>query len=72
MLCFIFIFLYVIIMNIEVGDYVKADIRDGEFRLLQVKSIDGDRAVCVDYLNEEQVFNLSISKLLKANDPTDT
>jgi hypothetical protein len=59
-------------MNIEVGDYVKADIRDGEFRLLQVKSIDGDRAVCVDYLNEEQVFTLSISKLIKANDPTDT
>ena len=59
-------------MNIEVGDYVKADIRDGEFKLLQVKSINGDRAVCVDYLNEVQVFNLSISKLIKANDPTDT
>ena len=59
-------------MDIEVGDYVKADIRVGEFKLLQVKSINGDRAVCVDYLNEEQVFNLSISKLLKANDPTDT
>ncbi len=59
-------------MNIEVGDYVKADIRDGEFRLLQVKSINGDRAVCADYLNEVQVFNLSISKLIKANDPTDT
>ena len=72
MLCFIFIFLNVIIMNIEVGDYVKADIRDGEFKLLQVKSINGDKAVCVDFLNEEQVFNLSISKLIKANDPTDT
>ncbi len=24
-------------MDIEVGDYVKADIRDGEFRLLQVE-----------------------------------
>jgi len=59
-------------MNIEVDDYVKADIRDGEFRLLQVKSINGDRAVCADYLNEVQVFNLSISKLIKANDPTDT
>ncbi len=59
-------------MNIEVGDYVKADIRDGEFRLLQVKSINGDKAVCVDYLNEEQVFNFSISKLINANDPTDT
>ncbi len=59
-------------MNIEVGDYVKADIRDGEFRLLQVKSINGDKAICVDYLNEEQVFNLFISKLTKANDPTDT
>ncbi len=59
-------------MDFEVGDYVKADIRDGEFRLLQVKSINGDRAVCVDYLNEVQVFNLSISKLIKANDPTDT
>ena len=59
-------------MNIEVGDYVKADIRDGEFKLLQVKSINGDKAVCVDFLNEEQVFNLSISKLIKANDPTDT
>ncbi len=59
-------------MNIEVGDYVKADVRDGEFRLLQVKSINGDKAVCVDYLNEVQVFNLSISKLIKANDPTDT
>jgi hypothetical protein len=59
-------------MNIEVGDYVKADIRDGEFRLLQVKSINGDRAVCADYLNDVQVFNLSISKLIKANDPTDT
>ncbi len=72
MLCFIFIFLNVIIMNIEVGDYVKADVRDGEFKLLQVKSINGDKAVCVDFLNEEQVFNLSISKLIKANDPTDT
>ena len=59
-------------MNIEVDDYVKADIRDGEFRLLQVKSINGDRAVCADYLNEVQVFNLSISKLIKANAPTDT
>ena len=59
-------------MNIEVGDYVKADIRDGELKLLQVKSINGDKAVCVDFLNEEQVFNLSISKLIKANDPTDT
>jgi len=59
-------------MNIEVGDYVKADVRDGEFKLLQVKSINGDKAVCVDFLNEEQVFNLSISKLIKANDPTDT
>ena len=59
-------------MNIEVDDYVKADIRDGEFRLLQVKSINGDRAVCADYLNEVQVFNLSISKLIKVNDPTDT
>jgi hypothetical protein len=59
-------------MNIKVDDYVKADIRDGEFKLLQVKSINGDRAVCVDYLNEVQVFNLSISKLIKANDPTDT
>jgi hypothetical protein len=59
-------------MNIEIDDYVKADIRDGEFRLLQVKSINGDRAVCADYLNEVQVFNLSISKLIKANDPTDT
>ncbi len=59
-------------MNIEVGDYVKADVRDGEFRLLQVKSINGDRAVCADYLNEVQVFNLSISKLIKANAPTDT
>ena len=59
-------------MNIEAGDYVKADIRDGEFRLLQVKSINGDRAVCADYLNEVQVFNLSISKLIKANAPTDT
>jgi hypothetical protein len=57
-------------MNIEIDDYVKADIRDGEFRLLQVKSINGDRAVCADYLNEVQVFNLSISKLIKANDPT--
>ncbi len=59
-------------MNIEVDDYVKADIRDGEYRLLQVKSINGDRAVCADYLNEVQVFNLSISKLIKANDPADT
>ena len=59
-------------MDIEVDDYVKADIRDGEFRLLQVKSINGDRAVCADYLNEVQVFNLSISKLIKANAPTDT
>ena len=59
-------------MNIEVDDYVKADIRNGEFRLLQVKSINGDRAVCADYLNEVQVFNLSISKLIKANAPTDT
>jgi len=59
-------------MNIEVGDYVKAVVRDGEFKLLQVKSINGDKAVCVDYLNEEQVFNLSISKLIKANDLTDT
>jgi len=59
-------------MNIEVGDYVKADVRDGEFKLLQVKSINGDKAVCVDFLNEEQVFNLSISKLIKANDLTDT
>ena len=59
-------------MNIEVGDYVKADVRDGEFRLLQVISINGDKAVCADYLNEVQVFNLSISKLIKANDPTDT
>jgi hypothetical protein len=59
-------------MNIEVGDYVKADIREGIFRLLQVKSINGDRAVCVDYLNEEEAFNLSITKLIKANDPTDT
>ena len=59
-------------MNIEVGDFVKADIRDGEFRLLQVKSINGDKALCIDYLNEEQVFTLSISKLIKANDPTDT
>jgi hypothetical protein len=59
-------------MNIEVDDYVKADIGDGEFRLLQVKSINGDRAVCADYLNEVQVFNLSISKLIKANAPTDT
>ena len=59
-------------MDIEVGDYVKADIRDCEFRLLQVKSINGDRAVCADYLNEVQVFNLSISKLIKANAPTDT
>ena len=72
MLCFIFIFLNVIIMNIEVGDYVKADVHDGEFKLLQVKSINGDKTVCVDFLNEEQVFNLSISKLIKANDPTDT
>ncbi len=59
-------------MDIEVDDYVKADIRNGEFILLQVKSIDGDKAICVDYLNEDQVFNLSISKLIKANDPTDT
>ena len=59
-------------MDIEVGDFVKADIRDGEFRLLQVKSIDGDKAVCVDYLNEDQAFTLSITKLIKANDPTDT
>ena len=59
-------------MDIEVDDYVKADIRDGEFRLLQVKSIDGDKAVCVDYLNEDQAFTLSITKLIKANDPTDT
>jgi len=59
-------------MNIEVGDYVKSEIRDGEFRLLQVKSINGDRAVCADYLNEVQAFTLSISKLIKANDPTDT
>ena len=59
-------------MDIEVDDYVKADIRDGEFRLLQVKSIDGDKAICVDYLNEVQVFNLSISKLIRTKDPTDT
>ncbi len=59
-------------MVIEVGDFVKADVRDGIFKLLQVKSINGDRVVCVDYLNEDQVFNLSISKLIKANDPTDT
>ncbi len=59
-------------MDIEVGDFVKADIRDGEFRLLQVKSIDGDKAVCVDYINEDQAFTLSITKLIKANDPTDT
>jgi len=59
-------------MNIEVGDFVKADIRDGEFRLLQVKSINGDRAVCADYLNEVQVFNLSISKLTRTKDPIDT
>ncbi len=59
-------------MNIEVDDYVKADIRNGEFRLLQVKSIDGDKAICVDYLNEDQVFNLSISKLIRTKDPIDT
>ena len=59
-------------IDIEVGDFVKADVRDGIFKLLQVKSINGDRVVCVDYLNEDQVFNLSISKLIKANDPTDT
>jgi len=59
-------------MNIEVGDFVNADIRDGEFRLLQVISINGDIAVCVDYLNEDQAFTLSITKLIKANDPTDT
>jgi len=59
-------------MDIEVGDYVKADVRDGEFRLLQVKSINGDKAVCVDYLNEVQVFNLSISKLIRTKDPIDT
>ena len=59
-------------MDIEVDDYVKADIRNGEFRLLQVKSIDGDKAICVNYLNENQAFTISISKLIKANDPTDT
>jgi len=59
-------------MNIEVGNFVKADIRDGEFRLLQVISINGDKAICVDYLNEDQAFTLSITKLIKANDPTDT
>jgi len=59
-------------MVIEVGDFVNANVRDGVFKLLQVKSINGDRVICVDYLNEEQVFNLSISKLIKANDPTDT
>ncbi len=59
-------------MNIEVGDYVKADIRDGEFKLLQVKSIDGDKALCVSHVNEEQACICSISELTKANDPTDT
>ena len=59
-------------MNIDVGDYVKSVVRDGEFKLLQFKSINGDKAVCVDFLNEEQAFNLSISKLIKANDLTDT
>jgi hypothetical protein len=59
-------------MVIEVGDFVNANIREGVFKLLQVKSINGDRVICVDYLNEDQAFTLSISKLIKANDPADT
>ena len=59
-------------MNIEVGDLVIRVIRDGESKILQVKSIDGDKALCVSHVNEEQACICSISELTKANDPTDT
>ena len=57
--------------DIKIGDYVKAEITDSQFKILQVKTINGDQAVCIDYLNENQEFTLSISKLIKINNSDD-
>jgi len=58
--------------DIKVGNKVKYYISDGKWDLFIVKSINGDKALCVSHVNEEKESIFLISELIRVTDDEDS
>ena len=54
--------------DIKIGNKVIQNINDGDHNIHIVKSIDGDKAVCVSFVNEDQEEIIPLSQLTRVTE----